>query len=395
VTALTISALLLPNGVARAETAPIRASYEGQGYQFNPNFTKFNERFPWNSAVKSWTIYNPIDGGVILSYTLDPARQTPSDACTQGTSPWLELYQNACLAHDTNYNTPFDKAGFPRYEGSGASVGKEIADYLFLKDMQLAGKAIGNGMDNAYVYWRAVQDLAGFRGTDKDQTIGQTGGAVAVKNNGAYAVDLKVQWNLQGVEFAEQFVRTGSRAYAIPLSVGARNIRITATATVVNKQIFQRTFTDLTASNGGKAGMFAFTVAGTTISPTVVDGLKPDVADNIRNVFTGGPAPAATERVISFNSQAGYASSLTVMYTVPEKIGTVTVPMLKTQTTPVIAGGVTRMLTIPQAATGISAIVKGVATTKQPGLLTVPADFKGTYCIKAYGSLFDPQAATC
>lgn len=75
------------------------------------------------------TIYNPLDGGVLLKYKQNG--QGNSDGCSGPGNPrYKPFFQQACFAHDVNYDAPFGLAGFPNY-ATGDSTGKDIADYLF------------------------------------------------------------------------------------------------------------------------------------------------------------------------------------------------------------------------------------------------------------------------
>ena len=44
------------------------------------------------------------------------------------------MWAGACLGHDTNGSAPYDRAHFPT-TANGISTGKDLSDYLFLKDM--------------------------------------------------------------------------------------------------------------------------------------------------------------------------------------------------------------------------------------------------------------------
>jgi hypothetical protein len=104
-------------------------------------------------------------------------------------------------------------------------------------------------------------------------------------------------------------------------------------------------------------------------------------------------------RAIKFNNQAGYVASMTVTYFVNEKMGALTLPMAKTQSTPQITLGFTRPLVIPNDTAPnmpITVTINGVAAVKDPVFSTnVPADFKGELCFKAWGTIFDAQGASC
>ncbi len=199
--------------------------------------------------------------------------QGNADGCSGPSNViYKKFYQDACLAHDTNYDAPFRLAGFPNYT-DGDSTGKDLADYLFKKDMVMISKQkstdFSRSLDQTTIdlFYGAVLNFGKFRGSSNGQEILEKGGVIAVKNKGAYTMGLRVKWtSSDGVNRVEEIKwNAGGRAAAIPLSVGVRNIEVECWA-VGGKQIFKRSFST--------AGMYAFTVTGTTLVNKVADGLK-------------------------------------------------------------------------------------------------------------------------
>jgi hypothetical protein len=227
-------------------------------------------------------------------------------------------------------------------------------------------------------------------------------GVVAVKNNGAYVLGLRVKWTSpQGVNKFEESKSAVGQTATIPLSAGARNIEIEGLA-VGGKQIFKKSFSSV--------GMFAFTVGGTTFFPTIVDGLKPDLGNAIASgvkseskkveTFVTGEKTPQGERSIKFNNQAGYVAEMIVVYNVNQSVGNGSlVPLPRTLSTPKITVGFTRPLIIPKDIAlnqPIIVIIRGVGTVKKEIFsTTVPANFTGELCFKAYGTIFNPQGSKC
>lgn len=385
-------------GIAACKSKPpsagelVRASYDSN--PFTEDSLKPGEWRWMGGNPFTRTIYNPLDGGVLLKYKQNG--QGNSDGCSGPGNPrYKPFFQQACFAHDVNYDAPFGLAGFPNY-ATGDSTGKDIADYLFKKDMLMLSKQnssdLSRSLDetSAAVFFRAVQDFGGYRGRPDGKEVLAKGGVVAVKNNGGYVMGLKVKWtDPQGVQRAEEIQNAGGRAATIPLSIGARNIEVECWA-VAGKQIFKKSFSAV--------GMYAFTVGGTTLAPTVADGLNKDAGDEIKTFVTGEKIPAG-ERSITFNNQAGYVAKMTVVYFVTETIGGAPVPMAKSLSTPAISLGFSRPLVIPRnTAKGmpISVVIEGIGTIKGKVLeTTVPEAFTGTLCFKSWGTIFDAQGGPC
>jgi hypothetical protein len=223
-------------------------------------------------------------------------------------------------------------------------------------------------------------------------------GVVEVKNNGAYVLELRVKWtSLQGGEKFEESKNAVGQTATIPLPAGARNISVEGLA-VGGKQIFKKSFSS--------AGMYAFTVGGTTLNPTIADGLKPDLGNAISSeakkaeTFVTGEKTPQGERSIKFNNQAGYVAEMIVLYNVNQNVGNgVTIPVPKTLTTPKITVGFTRPLIIPKDIVPnqpITVIIRGVGTVKKEFFsTTVPANFTGDLCFKASGTIFNPRGSNC
>lgn len=385
----------------KSKPAPelVRASYDSN--PFVADGAKAGE-FRWTGGSPFIrTIYNPLDGGVLLKYKQNGQRN--SDGCSGPDNPvYKAFFQQACFAHDINYDAPFVLAGFPKYP-NGDSTGKDLADYLFKKDMLMISKQrsseLSKSVDetSAAFFFRAVQDFGGFRGGSDGREVLEKGGVVAVKNNGGYVMGLRVSWTSpDGVSRVEEIQNAGGRAATIPLSVGARNIEVECWA-VAGKQIFRKSFAG--------AGMYAFTVGGTTLSTTVADGLSADIGEDInkaaiavKNVVTGEKIPDG-ERGVTFNNQAGYVAKMTVIYFMMETVGGAQVPMPKSVSTPAISLGFSRPLVIPRnTAKGfpISVVIEGIGTVKGKVLeTTVPETFNGNVCFKSWGTIFDAQGGPC
>ena len=151
--------------------------------------------------------------------------------------------------------------------------------------------------------------------------------------------------------------------------------------------------------------MYAFTVGGTTLSPTVADGLSADIGEDVKKaanavktVVTGEKIPDG-ERGITFNNQAGYIAKMTVVYFMTETIGGAQVPMAKSLSTPAISLGFSRPLIIPRnTAKGmpISLVIEGIGTVKSKVFeTTVAENFTGNVCFKSWGTIFDAQGGSC
>jgi hypothetical protein len=246
-------------------------SYDFPLYKFDPN-AKGDNKYVWQFSAPPFTrkIYNPLDGGVLLEY-----KQTDwpgnSDGCSAGGEPGGTVFREACFAHDADYEAPFDKAGFPTYK-SGVTTGKELADYIFLKDMLLIAKGMGDTQNLfetvAYTFYRAVEDsdLAKYRGGSATQEIVNKGGVIAVKNKTPYPMVLRVKWTgPQGGERVEQIVNSaGMRAAVIPISIDSKNIEVKCWAG--SQEIFTKNFDG--------PGMYAFTAKGAQMVPKYEDGLQ-------------------------------------------------------------------------------------------------------------------------
>lgn len=229
-----------------------------------------------SSDTNKRTIYNPLDGGVLLEYT-QKATQDPGDGCSgkeYTTEEWRNFFYPACFAHDINYDAPFDKAEFPRYAG-GKSTGEDISDFLFLQDMLKQKNHDLSFLDTyfvnlggapdwlkqnlvetaAFVWYRAVLNNGVARDQHRsNQEILQKGGAVAVKNTGDYLMGLRVSWTApNGADKSVEVLNHGGQAAVIPLSVGATNIDIECWS-VAGRQIFKR--------ENLPVGMYKFTVGG-------------------------------------------------------------------------------------------------------------------------------------
>ncbi|MGH9943587.1 MAG: hypothetical protein ACRD9R_14675, partial [Pyrinomonadaceae bacterium] len=199
-----------------------------------------------------------------------------------------------------------------------------------------------------------------------------------------------------GVRKVEEVLNGGGRAAAIPLSIGARDIDVEITAVGGIKDgglIVKKTYPTV--------GMYSFTVGGDLLVKGVnwVEGsLKASFGDTLTEAFRGKPA-AAGQRTIRFNHEAGYVAEMTVQYFVNENVGGTTVALPKTQTTPKLTAGIARTLVIPNQLapnTNILVFIRGYGTTKDDVFsTTVPADFKGELCFKAYDIFTNPKGSPC
>ncbi len=258
-----------PNPVAIQNpelTAP-RFSFES-----NPYVKVKDNDWRWNGGHDR-TIYNPLDGGVLLQYNF--GSQGNSDGCSGPSAPReKELFQQACFAHDANYDAPFPLAGFPAYP-NGKSTGQEISDYLFFKDMKLINdnaRAKNNGLTNfindsaANVFYATVTVFGTFRGTSDGKSILAKGGVIAVQNDSSvYNMTLKVTWNApDGTARSAEVTKPVRTTAVIPLSVGATNIKAVCSADL-GTTIFTKNFSG--------PGMYAYTVTGTTLIHDFKDGL--------------------------------------------------------------------------------------------------------------------------
>jgi hypothetical protein len=220
------------------------------------------------------TIYNPLDGGIFLQYK--PTSFGNSDGCSGGLPEHKKMFFDACFNHDHNWDAPFRQMGFPQYRWNSVKTrklevtdsGKDLADYLFLKDMLRIGT---RNIDKtaAESFYTAVQQDNGYRDDRRNAVISQRGGAIVVRNKGAYVMGLKVSWlSPQGARKELEVKRTGTtfdRAVAIPLSVGATNVVVECWA-VAGKQIFKRSI--------AADRVHTFTVSGTTLFPKLTTSLN-------------------------------------------------------------------------------------------------------------------------
>ncbi len=242
-------------------------SYDPPMYrEANPN------TFVWTGG-DTRTIYNPLDGGIFLQYK--PSSFGNSDGCSAGAPREKKMFFEACFNHDHNWSAPFRQMGFPQYRWNSIKTtkleltdsGKDLADYLFLKDMLRIGT---RNIDKtaAESFYTAVQHDNSFR--DGNAVISQRGGAIVVRNKGgAYVMGLKISWTSpQGARKELEIKRTGTtfdRAVAIPLSVGARNVVVECWA-VAGRQIFKRSV--------AADRVHTFTVSGTTLFPKFTTSLN-------------------------------------------------------------------------------------------------------------------------
>lgn len=369
--------------------APIRASYDSNPYKKDP--TK-SDSWKWTGETER-TIYNPLDGGVLLAYTME--YQGDSDGCSKGLAREKALFLQACLAHDANYDAPFPLAGFPGYP-NGGSIGQEIADYLFYKDMQFINnnaRANNNGFDNwindsaADAFYAGVTVGGNFRSNSNGKTISTKGGVVAVLNNGAYIMTLKVKWkDRNGLPKSAEVTKPVGQTAVIPLSYRSKDIKIECSA-VGGKTIFTQEYASI--------GMYAFTVNGTTLINSVETGLT---KNNAKNTFRAPDAPNG-QRSIKFQSEAGFVSDMAVSYFVYQKIGGKDVMTLKTVVTDKITAGISKAIVIPNDSvpnTNITVSIRGYGTVKNSFFsATVPGNFTGQHCYKAWGTIFSPQGGKC
>jgi hypothetical protein len=238
-----------------------------------PQYQTVGNNYQWTGG-DTRTIYNPLDGGIFLQYK--PTSFGLSDGCSGGLPEHKKKFFDACFAHDHNWDAPLRQMGFPQYRWNSIKTrklevtdsGKDLADYLFLKDMLRLGKS---SIDKtaAESFYTAVLHDNGYRDDSRNSVIFKRGGAIVVRNKGAYVMRLKVSWiSPQGVQKEVEVKQTGTtfdRAVAIPLSVGATNIVVECRA-VAGRAIFKQS---LRADK-----VHTFTVSGTTLFPKYATGLN-------------------------------------------------------------------------------------------------------------------------
>ncbi|WP_373541712.1 hypothetical protein [Chamaesiphon sp.] len=238
-----------------------------------PQYQTVGNNYQWTGG-DTRTIYNPLDGGIFLQYK--PTSFGNSDGCSGGLPEHKKKFFEACFAHDHNWDAPLRQMGFPQYRWNSIKTrklevtdsGKDLADYLFLKDMLRLGTG---SIDKtaAESFYTAVLYDNGYRDDRGNAVISQRGGAIVVRNKGAYVMRLKVSWRSpQGARKEIEVKRTGTtfdRPVAIPLSVGATDIVVECRA-VAGRQIFKQS---LRADK-----VHTFTVSGTTLFPKYTTSLN-------------------------------------------------------------------------------------------------------------------------
>lgn len=117
-----------------------------------------------------------------------------------------------------------------------------------------------------------------------------------------------------------------------------------------------------------------------------------------QQVYVGTPS-GGNYRTITFFNQAGYASSMTVMYFVDTDIEGTIVPLPKVVTSGDITAGVKHNFEIPSnlsAGMDINIFMTGVATLDNDFYATtLSPSFRGDECYKAWGTIFDPEGGSC
>jgi len=393
----TVIALFDDYGRGLKECTGLAISFGYASYDSNPYKQDTSRANNWEwVGGKERTIYNPLDGGVLLKYTMNS--QGNADGCSAGVQREKTLFQQACFAHDTNHDAPFPLAGFPGYP-NGGSTGQDISDYLFYKDMQLIvenGRAKNDAAvnfvnDSAAAFFYTAVVLGGqFRGRSEGKSVLAKGGVVAVMNAGIYVMTLRVKWTApDGTRKTAELSKPAGQTAVIPLSIGAKNIEVECWA-VGGTTIFTKKY--------DTPGMYAFTVGGTTLINNFEAGLKNDVRNDVNSTFKGKDTPEG-ERTIKFSHQAGYVAEMVVTYFAYQNIsGTMTL-MPKFIATEKITAGVSRSIVIPKdilKATPIQVSIRGYGTFKNDVFsTTVPTDFTGELCYKAWGSFGNPQGGKC
>jgi hypothetical protein len=266
---MIILAVAASQALVRAQ-APIRTSYD-EGIDRFTDTGKGDSPWKWNGGDER-TIYNPLDGGVLLKYK-GMMTQGNSDGCSAGAPREKQLFQKACFAHDTDYDAPFPQAGFPGYP-DGGSTGQDISDFLVYKDIQYinnAARAKTNGFTNsiddtaADLFYTGVVLGGHFRGTNQSMKTLAKGGVIAVNNNGAYVMTMRVKWTgPDGTARTIDVTKPSGWTAVVPLSIGATNISVECWA-VGGTSIFTKTYSG--------PGMYAFTVNGTTLVHSMNVGL--------------------------------------------------------------------------------------------------------------------------
>ena len=266
------------------ECSGLATAYGYASYLSNP-FTQdpTNSENPWKWAGGTKrTIFNPLDGGVLLEYSM--TSQGNADGCSGGAPRERKLFHQACLAHDNNYDAPFSLAGFPQ-PPNRKSIGKLIADDLFLSDMKLIvnnTRADNDSATNwindqaAFAFYRVVEQLGAYRGSPSGKSINRKGGIIIIDNNGSYLVDIRLKWDTpRSSKRQEALISRQIGAPYILLSADASNIELEVFSSEVPFDskpgpegydlIFSRMF--------AQADMYTFTVGGSHKKSWVADGL--------------------------------------------------------------------------------------------------------------------------
>lgn len=266
------------------ECSGLATEYGWASYMSNPfkEDTTDNEN-PWEwVGGQQRVVFNPRDGGIVLEYSM--ASQGNADGCSGGAPREKKLFHQACLAHDNNYDAPFSLAGFPD-PPNGKSIGKLIADDLFLSDMKLIvnnARADNDSATNwindqaAFTFYRVVEQLGTYRGNSSGKSIDRKGGIIMIDNNGSYLVDIRLKWDTpRSSKRQEAIIRRGVSAPYILLSDDASNIELEVLSSELpfDANPGPDGYDTIFAKKFAQAGMYTFTVGGSHKKSWVADGL--------------------------------------------------------------------------------------------------------------------------
>jgi hypothetical protein len=289
------------------ECSGLATVYGYASYLSNPfiqDSTDSNNPWKWIGGDKR-KIINPLDGGVLLEYSM--TKQGNADGCSGGAPRERQLFHQACLAHDNNYDAPFALAGFPD-PPNGQSIGKLIADSLFLSDMKLIvnnaradNDIFTNSINDqaAFFFYRAVEQGGTYR--VRSRQVVSKGGLIMVENNGSFLVDIRLKWDSpRSNKRQEAIIKRGIVAPFILLSADASNIEFEVLSSELPFDanpgpdgydiIFSRKFAN--------AGVYTFTVGGSHKKSWVADGLHASAPKKTKyqvSIKTADEAGAGTD----------------------------------------------------------------------------------------------------
>ncbi len=255
-----------------------RARNQNSPYVWNP----MPDGTPTPGPVRR-AIYSPLDDQPLLVYTINKAPRD-SDGCSivnylkdPGTKAHAEIFNDACLAHDANYEAPWTEIGW--------KDGRLLCERILLHDMNRivdsstmneARRGAARIVANTWYNFLEAGVTKSSLGIVKDEpfdvaqrlnrregcqfTSITKGGLLSVLNNGGYVAGVDVTYTSatgKKVTFSEK--QPVTKTVVVPLSIGAKNITITCYA-VAGKEIFKRSF--------ASPSVLRVVVGGTTLFPT-------------------------------------------------------------------------------------------------------------------------------